>query len=195
VLRGAAGELDAVDLQRAVDDLPGRHAVAARGALLVTVTQAGLDRGAVLDACRDAFPGASLAVGAERRGLGGARDSLTDAELTLAVIEVGATGTFEEAWLWATLQGAATRLGPLLAPGSEVAVAHPHLAEAVEAFAGAGFSVSEAARRLSLHANTVSYRLDRWTELTGWDPRRFPGLVRSVAALRLRERPASGAGS
>jgi hypothetical protein len=194
VLRGATGELDAVDLQRAVDDLSGRHAVAARGPLLVTVSQAGHDRGSVADACRDVFPDASLAVGAERRGLGGARDSLTDAELTLAVIEGGTTGTFEDAWLWATLRGAATRLRPLLAPGFEVAETHPHLAEAVEAFAGGGFSVSEAARRLSLHANTVSYRLDRWTELTGWDPRRFPGLVRSVAALRLRERPTTGAG-
>jgi hypothetical protein len=187
VLRGAAGELDAVDLQRAVEGLAGRHAVAARGPLLVTVSQASHDRGSVIDACRDAFPGASLAVGAERPGLGGARDSLTDAELTLAVLGVGTAGTFEDAWLWATLRGAATRLRPLLAPGFEVAAAHPHLAEAVEAFAGAGFSVSEAARRLSLHANTVSYRLDRWTELTGWDPRRFPGLVRSLAALHLRD--------
>jgi hypothetical protein len=186
VLRGAADDLDAVELQRAVDGLPGRHAVAARGPLLVTVSQGGEDREAVAQACREAFRDASLAVGAERRGLGGARDSLTDADLTLAVIAPGTTGSFDQAWLWATLTGAAARLRPLLAVGIEVAERHPHLAEAVDAFAGAGFSVSGAARQLTLHANTVAYRLDRWTELTGWDPRGFPGLVRSVAALRLR---------
>jgi hypothetical protein len=188
VLRGATDDLDAVELQRALDDLPGRHAVAARGPLLVTVSQGSEDRAAVLTTCREAFGDASLAVGAERAGLGGARDSLTDAELTLAVIDPATTGSFDESWLWATLMGAADRLRPLLAVGGEVADHHPHLAEAVDAFADAGFSVSAAARRLSLHANTVAYRLDRWTELTGWDPRRFPGLVRSVAALRLRFR-------
>ncbi len=54
----------------------------------------------------------------------------------------------------------------------------------MRAFGEHGFSVSEAGRRLSVHANTVGYRLDRWAELTGWDPRTFPGLVRSLAALR-----------
>jgi hypothetical protein len=185
VLRAVTDDLDSVALQHAVDDLPGRHAVAARGPLLVTVSQGNEDPDAIVAACRSVFGGASLAVGAERDGLRGARDSLTDAELTLAVTDGGAAGTFDEAWLWATLMGAADRLRPLLAAGAEVADRHPHLAEAVDAFAGAGFSVSEAARRLELHANTVAYRLDRWTELTGWDPRHFPGLVRSVAALRL----------
>jgi hypothetical protein len=185
VLRAAPDSLDAVALQHAVDDLPGRHAVAARGPLLVTVSQGSVDADAVVAACRSGSAGASAAVGAERDGLRGARDSLTDAELTLAVTDAGAAGTFDDAWLWATLMGAADRLRPLLAPGAEVATRHPHLAEAVDAFAGAAFSVSEAARRLELHANTVAYRLDRWTELTGWDPRHFPGLVRSVAALRL----------
>jgi hypothetical protein len=186
VLRGVADALDAVELQRVVDELPGRHAVAARGAFLVTVSQDVGEPTAVMASCRRTFGSASVAVGAERSGLHGARDSLTDAELTLAVTGPGATGTFDDAWLWATLTGASDRLRPLLAPGAEVAEAHPHLAEAVDAFAAAGFSVSEAARRLALHANTVAYRLDRWTELTGWDPRHFPGLVRSVAALRLR---------
>jgi hypothetical protein len=187
VLRGATDDLDAVGVQRAVDGVAGRHAVAARGPELVTVSQGAEDPAAVVEACRASFPGSAIATGAAREGLHGARDSLSDAELTLAVTEPGGTATFEDAWLWATLTGAADRLRPLLASGAEVASSHPHLAEAVTAFAEAGFSVSEAARRLSLHANTVAYRLDRWTELTGWDPRRFPGLLRSVAALRLRD--------
>jgi hypothetical protein len=186
VLRGVGADLDALELQREAAELGGRHAVAARGPALVVVSQGSAGTEAVVEVCRRSFPAASVATGAERAGLRGARDSLSDAELTLAVTPHGGTATFEDVWLWATLTGAADRLRPLLAPGAEVAVSHPHLAEAVTAFADGGFSVSEAARRLSLHANTVAYRLDRWTELTGWDPRRFPGLVRSVAALRLR---------
>jgi hypothetical protein len=186
VLRGVGAELDALELQRDAAELLGRHAVAARGPALVVVSQGPAGAEAVVEVCRRSFPAASVATGAERDGLRGARDSLSDAELTLAVTAEGGTATFQDVWLWATLTGAADRLRPLLAPGAEVAVSHPHLAEAVTAFADGGFSVSEAARRLSLHANTVAYRLDRWTELTGWDPRRFPGLLRSVAALRLR---------
>lgn len=86
-------------------------------------------------------------------------------------------------WLWATLAGADERLQPVLASGRRVADDHPHLVAAVRAFAASGFSVSAAARRLGLHANSVSYRLDRWHELADWDPRTFTGLTRSVAAL------------
>ncbi|MFA9446029.1 PucR family transcriptional regulator [Egicoccus sp. AB-alg6-2] len=184
VLRVGGDDLDAVELQHAVDGLPGRHAVVARGAQLVCVSQ-GSDPSGVRAAVRGIFPGAALALGSPRAGLRGARASLTDAELTLTVTEDGTTSTFEDAWLWATLTGAAERLDPLLTDGVDAAARHPHLAEAVRAFADAGFSVSQAGRELSLHANTVAYRLDRWAELTGWDPRTFAGLSRSLAALRL----------
>lgn len=46
-----------------------------------------------------------------------------------------------------------------------------HLMDAVRAFARSGFSVSAAARDIHLHANSVTYRLDRWQHLTGWDAR------------------------
>ncbi|HSK21680.1 MAG TPA: helix-turn-helix domain-containing protein [Egicoccus sp.] len=184
VLRVGGDDLDAVELQHAVDGLPGRHAAVARGAQIVCVSQA-TDGADVVAAARAVFPDAAIAVGSSRTGLRGARASLTDAELTLTVTDDGATSTFEEAWLWATLAGASERLRPLLADGATAASRHPHLAEAVRAFAQAGFSVSQAGRDLDLHANTVAYRLDRWAELTGWDPRTFAGLSRSLAALRL----------
>jgi DNA-binding PucR family transcriptional regulator len=41
------------------------------------------------------------------------------------------------------------------------------------------FSVTATARTLNLHPNTVKYRLDRWTQLTGWDPRVLRGLLNS----------------
>lgn len=212
VIRGATDDLDAVELQHAVEDVPGRHVVVARGPLLIVVTQGALapdgdtqahdDASPSVDAeesdpavaatglrtaaiGRSLVPEAGIGIGALRRGLHGARASLRDAEEALAITEGATTTRFDEVWLWATLGVVGERLGPLLAPGTEVAATHPHLAEAVDAFAEAGFSLSEASRHLELHANTVAYRLDRWEELTGWDPKSFVGLVRSVASLRL----------
>lgn len=181
-VRGATDELDAVELQRQLDGEEGHHAVAVRGPLVLVVAQ-DVEVARVTEACRRIFPRAAVATGATRTGLPGARASLEDAEQSLAVTADGRAASFEDVWLWATLLGAAERLEPLLQPGREVAAAHPHLAEAVRAFADGGFSVSAAGRLLGLHANTVSYRLERWTELTGWNPRSFAGLTRSAAAL------------
>lgn len=182
VIRGATDELDAVELQRRLDQLDGQHAVAVRANLVVVVAQHS-DVEVVATTCREVFRTAALAIGGTRRGLDGARHSLEDAEQSLAVAAEGQSVAFEDVWMWATLLSSAERLEPLLAPGREVAADHPHLAEAVRAFADHAFSVSEAARQLGLHANTVAYRLERWQELTGWDPRRFAGLTRSVASL------------
>ena len=155
-----------------------------RGPLVIVVSQDG-DVERVTQTARHEVPWATITVGAPRIGLRGARASLEDAELTLAVAPRGETAAFEQRWLWATLTGAQGRLSDLLAPGVDVGQAHPHLAEAVQAFSRSGFSVSQAARELGLHANTVGYRLERWHELTGWDPRTFDGLVRSLASLGL----------
>lgn len=227
-VRGATDDLDAVELQREAEAVPGRHVVVARGPLLVVVTQDARDAPGVPDAPeapdasgapdglgapeapdapaatapeptaaelriaaigRRLMPEAGIGIGAVRAGLHGARASLQDAEGALAVTDGAATTRFDDVWLWATLGVVGERIGPLLTPGTEVAATHPHLAEAVDAFAEAGFSLSEASRTLALHANTVAYRLDRWEELTGWDPKSFSGLVRSVASLRLRRPP------
>jgi hypothetical protein len=171
-------------VQRRVEELPGQHAVVARGPLMVLVTQHA-DAELVLRTARAVVPGGTSARGLSRPGLRGARTSLVDAELALPLTTPGADGSFETVWLWATLRASDERLQGVLASGTEVADRHPHLAEAVMAFGEHGFSVSEAARRLTIHANTVGYRLDRWYELTGWDARTFDGLVRSLAALRL----------
>jgi hypothetical protein len=196
-VRGASDDLDAVELQRAVEEVPGRHVVVARGPLLVVVTQQAPTAGdarepetvapehLVAAMSRSLVPESGIGVGAARDGLHGARGSLQDAEEALAISQGATTTRFDDVWLWATLDRMGERIAPLVRPGVEVAASHPHLAEAVHAFAEAGFSLSEASRQLELHANTVAYRLDRWAELTGWDPKTFSGLVRSVASLRL----------
>jgi hypothetical protein len=177
-------DLDAVALQHALEAEGGQHAAVTRGRATLVLSQ-DADLGVVIEEARRSAPGAAIGCGSPRLGLRGARASLEDADRTLAVTPDGETGRFEEAWLWATLAGARDRLLPLLAVGQRVAAEHPHLAAAVVGYADGRFSVSEAARRLGLHANTVAYRLDRWHELTGWDPRSFAGLSRSLAALRL----------
>jgi hypothetical protein len=182
-VRGISGELDAVEAQRELEHQAGAHVAVVRDETLYVVSQDGLDT-EVARTCRRIAPAASIAVGATRDGLAGARASLEDGRLALAVTGPVETTRFDDVWLWATLSEDRARLEPLLAVGTDLARRSPHLAEAVRAFAGAGFSVSEAARRLSVHPNTVAYRLERWEELTGWDPRSFEGLVRSVAAVR-----------
>jgi DNA-binding PucR family transcriptional regulator len=184
VLRSETGDLDAVLLQRRLEATAGHHAVVVRGTSAVVLSQ-GADATVVAAMARHVVPSATIACGAVRPGLAGARTSLEDAERTLPVTPATGTASFDEAWLWATLGAASDRLAPLLAPGRRVAAAHPHLAATIEAFAAARFSVSEAARRLGLHPNTVAYRLERWAELTAWDPRTFAGLSRSLAALRV----------
>lgn len=183
VVAGSSDDLAAIELQRHADELGGHHAVVARGPLVIAVTQA-TDVTALTEAARAAMPDATIASGAVRRGLAGARASLADAELALAVTPTGTSADFEDVWLWATLTGSQPRLAELLTTGTRTAASHPHLVAAVTAFAD-HFSVSEAARQLELHANTVKYRLDRWAELTGWDARTFTGLARSLAAIRL----------
>lgn len=97
---------------------------------------------------------------------------------------LGCVNYFEDDWLTSTLALSRQRPEPILQSAALAAAAHPGFAEAVLAFSSSGFSVSEAARHLVVHPNTAMYRLKRWEELTGWDPRTFDGLVRSIAVLR-----------
>jgi hypothetical protein len=181
VRTGAGDPADPEVVQQVLEGFDGVHAAAQRGASLVVLTQAGPPPAAAL---AERLPSAAIGVGLERSGLSGARASLEDAD-RVASLGVHGARAFAETWIWASLSHERERLRPLLAGGSEAAEEHPHLAETVLAFADAGFSVTEAARSLELHANTVAYRLDRWHQLTGWDVRSLEGLVRSIAAIRL----------
>lgn len=187
VVIGRAQALDGTEarqLQSALDTCEGVHAAVARGPQIIVITQ-DADAEVVGRVLVETLPTAAYGVGLERDGVAGARTSLGDADRAAGLAAPGDVSTFEDEWLWATLLRAAPRLYEVLAVGADTSVEHPHLAETVLAFADAQFSVSETARRLSVHANTVAYRLERWHALTGWDPRTFPGLTRSLAALRL----------
>jgi len=57
--------------------------------------------------------------------------------------------------------------------------------DTLEAFFAADLSVAEAATALSLHPNSVRYRLRRIADLTGRDPRRLADMIELISAARL----------
>jgi sugar diacid utilization regulator len=61
------------------------------------------------------------------------------------------------------------------------------LVQTLRAYADCGLNVSRTAQRLTVHPNTVHYRLGRVATITGQDPRRFDDLAELLTALRLLE--------
>jgi len=59
------------------------------------------------------------------------------------------------------------------------------LLETLRIFLEKDMSITDSARTLFIHRNTLTYRLDRITELTGYNPRRLNGAVHLYMALWL----------
>ena len=130
----------------------------------------------------------SAGIGVARRGLEGAAASLADALLARGVTDdLHPVRGFDEVWHEVCGVRDAARLRPLVDTALGVVVTHPHLAEAVSAYAAHGMQLAAAADVLHLHANTVTYRLARWHHLTGWNPRSFDDLRRSLMAIQIHE--------
>lgn len=67
----------------------------------------------------------------------------------------------------------------LLAP----LLAEPELFSTLETFLELNLSPSQAAQKLAIHRHTLTYRLQKITELTGADPRNFQDATQFMAAL------------
>ncbi|MFJ7949425.1 PucR family transcriptional regulator [Streptomyces sp. NPDC096354] len=175
-------------LRHRLTSLPGVLHCATAGTRLLVLGQRH-DPDTVVAAAKAISPparGTAVGVGLPRPGLAGAVDSVTDATQALSRTSgQHLVVHFADAWLAAGLGGQATRLAPLFTKAAAAARTDSHLAEAVVAFADHGLSVAAAARALHLHPNSLAYRLSRWHELTGFDPRSGDGLVASLVALRL----------
>lgn len=153
-----------------------------QGAVLLVLAQ-GPDESALRELSAALEPVPRTGVGCRREGLGGARQSIRDAsESLLATRPAHPIVAFGNEWWLACVSAQADRLEPVLGGAQAVVLDNPHLVEAVQAFADSGFSVAGAAKTLHVHANSVAYRLDRWFQLTGWNPRTFTGLTHSIAA-------------
>jgi hypothetical protein len=173
-------------LQAELNLLQGNHQAVPHGARLVIISQGG-DRAEFVQAVTRLYPRSVVGIGLARPGLDGARLSVGDAERAADLGGDSGVHAFDESWLWAVLLRESDRLEAFLDDGRQVARQNPSVAETVRAYADSGFCVSVAARQLHVHPNTATYRLDRWRELTGWDPRSFDGLARSLAALRMND--------
>ncbi|WP_231706655.1 MULTISPECIES: PucR family transcriptional regulator [Tsukamurella] len=171
-------------LQISLDELRGAAHCSRHDAGLMILCQRAATP-TVVATVRSIRPGATVGVGLERPSLELAPSTMDDAMQALKASRAGAVTRFEDAWLTASLTPQRERLAPILERGWAVARENPHLVDAVRAYAGAGLSISAAARSVNLHANSVTYRLDRWHTLTGWDPRTASGLLASIAALDL----------
>jgi hypothetical protein len=172
-------------LRGALDALRGT-AICVRSGESVVVLAQDVDPATLLATVSRVRPGAPLGMGLTRPSLGGARRSIRDAQRALGT--AGRTAEirrFEEHWLQAALLADAGDLRALVEPQLERIRGNLHLAEAVVAFAAEDLSATSAARRLGLHPNSTMYRLARWHELTGWDPRTFRGLSISLLACWL----------
>jgi hypothetical protein len=155
-------------------------AVVRETALVIVFQDTPADR--ILDLLSDGGGPVTAGIGLARPGLAGAADSVADAKQALAMARrQGGVVDFGSDWLAATLLPFRDRLAPLMNP--ERPVGQPHLRDAVRAYAGHGFSITAGAKALHIHPNTMKYRLDRWQQLTGWDPRTFDGLQRSLLSI------------
>ena len=165
------------------------------GRELIFLTQA-RDPAATLGILEQRLPGVAIGVGAQRSGLAGARLTTIDARAAAHIArQRGKTTKFTEDWFAAMVHEHEYQLGDPLSEGIALARNESHLAEAVAMYCHAGFSLSRVARELHLHPNSVGYRLDRWHQLSGWDPRELAGALNSLAAIQLAGRTDDDDGS
>ncbi|HWU27523.1 MAG TPA: helix-turn-helix domain-containing protein [Microbacterium sp.] len=172
-------------LQRSCRRYAGVLQIGARAGLAVLISQ-GMAIDDLASAAREIVGPVALGVGLPRTGLPGIRASIVDARRSLEVAEStdDQVVRFADQWFFATLLHSAPELDPLLSAATASATVHPDLADAVLAFADAGYSLVGAGERLRLNANSVSYRLGRWKEHTGLDVRDFSDLAASMLAVR-----------
>ncbi|CAN5203507.1 helix-turn-helix domain-containing protein [soil metagenome] len=97
---------------------------------------------------------------------------------------------FAEGWFLSIATSNAELIASEVADVVAVALANPSLATTIQQFAASNMSIARCARDYHLHPNTVTYRIDRWQKATGWDPRSFSQLTKSVIACALAENPA-----
>jgi PucR C-terminal helix-turn-helix domain/GGDEF-like domain len=169
-------------LRRACRHLGAVTHTETRGATVIVIVQGANPHDAIRSADLDCTTGG---VGLTRRGLDGLELSIREAERAMALAAHRASGVvdFGMEWWASALFPERLALAPILRPRTGTVAAH--IVDAVWAYAAHGFSVAAAGQALHIHPNTVKYRLERWHQLTGWDPRTFDGLIKSTCSLAL----------
>jgi len=177
----------AAELQRLADHsaFSSTHAQFRNDCLILVQ---GADPVALRTAARDLSMTGSVGAGCEEVGISGAALSIQQSRLALtSVTKSNPLSLFAEDWLRSCATSQAGLLRSVTARSVAIAVSNPQLADTILRFADTSMSVAACARVSHLHVNTVTYRLDRWTKLTGWNPRDFHDLSSSVIACILAE--------
>lgn len=131
-------------------------------------------------------PEAMIGLGSVGRGGRGLARSLQEASLAVAAATPDhSVVRFTRDWQLALAVRHWELIRPLLGAAPDVARGAPDLRTTVLEFAAQDMSIARTARACFVHANTVKYRLDRWSKLTKLDPRRLEDLQLSVIACRL----------
>lgn len=183
-LRPADPHAMSAELQGIVDSIGGIAAHAQFQSDCVTVVQASPVRD-LHDALSALGP---VGIGQPGPGIPGAVLSIRQARLALtSTTALRPTSSFRDRWLESCATSRADLVQFETARAVEVAKLHSTLAQTVAQFAESDMSIAHCARMSHLHVNTVTYRLNRWNDLTGWNPRLFRDLSKSVIACLLAE--------
>lgn len=139
-----------------------------------------------------------VGVGLAQMGIAGAASSLDGAERAYNVAQaIGLQAcTFRQRWLDCLIVESAPALAEIASGAVRVVSQAPTVRATLEAMLEVDGNVSAAARLLELHPNTVTYRLNRFEQQTGLDPRTTDGALGVQLALTLAAsaaRPQSGA--
>jgi|SRR5690625_902853 len=129
-----------------------------------------------------------VGVGSTRDGIESTPTSIGQARLALTSASSSQpTSFFTERWLESCATSQLELIEAEIAHAVAVATNNPALAHTIRQFAASDMSIARCAREHHLHPNTVSYRIARWLTLTGWNPRDFSDLSKSVVACVIAE--------
>ncbi|AXV06275.1 regulatory protein [Euzebya pacifica] len=139
-----------------------------------------------------------VGIGMARPGLSGAKETVRDAELAHAAASALGRSrlAYADDWFACVSSGELSRVEPLVRDAVAALRADPQMAHTVDAYIRADGKLVAAGEAIDVHANTVAYRLDRFVERAGLDPRTSDGLMRCRLALLIAEAsPSRGGGA
>ncbi len=135
---------------------------------------------------------APMGVGLAREGLEGARDTIRDARQAFDAARLlnRPVMRFREDWFACVLADQLPRLRPLVGAGVEALETEDFTAETIQAYLDNDGRMAAAGEAVHVHPNTVKYRLERFAERSGIDPRDGRDMQHLALAMLLAAPPA-----
>ncbi len=130
-----------------------------------------------------------IGIGLPREGLEGALGTIRDARQAYdAARTLGRrVMRFRDDWFACVVSSQLDRLRPLVGDAVDVLQADDFTAETIQAYLDHRGHMAQTGEAVHVHANTVKYRLDRFAEKTGIDPRAGSDMVQLALAMLLTD--------